>query len=127
MTGAAFLVEWTLRSSLLIIAGASLVWVCRINSAALRIAAWSVILAGSFLIPVVQGVAPPLPMSSLASGVSATAAPAGAVPPVMVLVPRPRLATTGIAQWEVVEPPGGLNSTTSGLLTRAAHSCGCRI
>jgi uncharacterized protein (TIGR03435 family) len=122
MIGAAFLVEWTLRSSLLIITGAALVWICRVNSAPLRVAVWSVILAGSFLIPVVQGVAPALPMSSVVSGVSALTAPApaAAAPPVIVRVPRPHPTPTAVAQWKVVEPPDDRNSLTSGLLTRGS-------
>lgn len=49
-----FLVEWAIRSSLLISAGAVILWALRVKDSSVRLAAWTALLAGSLLIPLMR-------------------------------------------------------------------------
>jgi hypothetical protein len=45
------LAGWALRSSVLILCGAGLLWILRVKDAAVRLTAWTALLAGSLAIP----------------------------------------------------------------------------
>lgn len=62
MTSIQFLAEWALRSSVLILAGALLLWVLRVKSASIRLAVWTALLCASLALPVLTGVLPRLPV-----------------------------------------------------------------
>jgi len=57
-----FLAEWAVRSSLLIGIAATALWALRVKDPSVRLAAWTAVLAGSFLIPVMSASLPMLPM-----------------------------------------------------------------
>jgi beta-lactamase regulating signal transducer with metallopeptidase domain len=62
MTTLLFLAEWALRSSILILSGALLLWVLRVKDPSIRLAAWTVMLAGSLAIPLLTVVLPKVPL-----------------------------------------------------------------
>src|SRR3569833_758650 len=62
-----FLAEWAIRSSILIFAGALLIWAIRFKDPAIRLAAWIALLMGSLLIPVMMTILPVLPVHLLSS------------------------------------------------------------
>jgi uncharacterized protein (TIGR03435 family) len=62
---AAFLLEWTFRSSLLIGAGALLLRAFRVTDPSIRLAAWTAVLAGSLAVPALGAVLPPLSLPSV--------------------------------------------------------------
>jgi hypothetical protein len=51
MTTIQFLTEWALRSSILILSGALLLWALRVKDPSIRSGAWTAILCGSLAIP----------------------------------------------------------------------------
>ena len=51
MTTVEFLAEWALRSAILILAGALLLWALRVKDSSVRLAAWTAMLIGSLAIP----------------------------------------------------------------------------
>ena len=51
MTTVEFLAEWALRSSILILGGALLLWALRVKDSSVRLAAWTAMLLGSLAIP----------------------------------------------------------------------------
>jgi RND family efflux transporter MFP subunit len=63
MTTIQFLAEWTLRSSILILSGALLLWVLRVKDPSIRLAAWTAMLCGSLAMPLFTGVAPKVTLS----------------------------------------------------------------
>ncbi len=67
MTTIRFLAEWTLRSSILILAGAALLRALRVKDPAVRLAAWAAALCGSLAIPLLTSMAPavhlPMPVA----------------------------------------------------------------
>jgi uncharacterized protein (TIGR03435 family) len=62
MTPIQFLAEWVVRSSFLILAGATLLRLLRVESPAIRLAAWTAVLAGSLAIPGLTRAVPRLPI-----------------------------------------------------------------
>ncbi len=71
------MIEWALRSAILILAGAALLTALRIKDASIRLAVWTAILFGSLAIPVMTTALPVLPVHL--SKVSAPSAPSGTV------------------------------------------------
>jgi uncharacterized protein (TIGR03435 family) len=67
MTMIQFLGEWLLRSSILILAGALLLWLMRVKNPSVRLTAWTAMLAGSLLTPVLTAVLPKAPLACLQS------------------------------------------------------------
>ncbi len=51
MTTVEFLAEWALRSAILILGGALLLWALRVKDSSVRLAAWTAMLIGSLTIP----------------------------------------------------------------------------
>jgi uncharacterized protein (TIGR03435 family) len=91
MTMIQFLGEWLVRSSILILAGALLVWLLRAKDPEFRLTAWTALLAGSMAIPLLAAALPkvPLPLLRAPARVSATASlPAPAEPPAILRSPR---------------------------------------
>jgi uncharacterized protein (TIGR03435 family) len=60
MTTILFLAAWTLRSSIMILAGTILVRILRFRSATMRSAVWIAVLCGSLLIPIMSATLPSL-------------------------------------------------------------------
>ena len=75
MSTVQFLGEWCVRSSILILAGALLLWMLRVKNPSLRLAAWTAVLAGSLAIPLLTMALPKLPVAIL----RATARPSAAI------------------------------------------------
>jgi uncharacterized protein (TIGR03435 family) len=67
MTTIQFLVGWAVRSSILILAGAALVWLLRVKNPAIRLTAWTALLAGSMAIPALMTVLPKVPIAIMRS------------------------------------------------------------
>jgi membrane fusion protein, multidrug efflux system len=78
MTWIQFLAEWAIRSSVLILAGALLLWVLRVKSSSIRLAVWTAPLCASLALPVLTEALPSLPL------VLKQAAPARAEAPITV-------------------------------------------
>src|ERR1700721_2886308 len=62
MTTIQFLTEWALRSSVLTLTGALLLWALRVKDPSVRLAAWTAMLCGSLLLPLFAAVAPRMPV-----------------------------------------------------------------
>jgi multidrug efflux pump subunit AcrA (membrane-fusion protein)/beta-lactamase regulating signal transducer with metallopeptidase domain len=62
MTTTQFLAEWALRSSILILSGALLLWALRVKDSSIRLAAWTAILFGSLAIPALTAALPKVPL-----------------------------------------------------------------
>jgi hypothetical protein len=71
-------VEWALRSSILILAGALLLWACRLKDARLRLAAWVAMLCGSLALPILTAILPAMPVAR-GSAVAPASLPAAQV------------------------------------------------
>jgi biotin carboxyl carrier protein len=56
------LAGWALRSSVLILCGAGLLWILRVKDAAVRLTAWTALLAGSLAIPALALLLPKVPI-----------------------------------------------------------------
>jgi hypothetical protein len=54
--------EWALRSSILVLSGALVLWALRVKDPAIRLTAWTVMLCGSLAIPIVATVLPKIPL-----------------------------------------------------------------
>jgi uncharacterized protein (TIGR03435 family) len=65
MTTAQFLAEWALRSSILIVTGALLLWALRVKDPSIRLAAWTAVLCGSLAIPAITAAAPTMPLAMI--------------------------------------------------------------
>src|SRR5580704_8526157 len=84
MTALQFLAEWALRSSILILSGALLLWALRVKDPSIRLAAWTAMLCGSLAMPLFTAMAPKVPLAVMrgtarpleAPVVNAAAAPA---------------------------------------------------
>jgi RND family efflux transporter MFP subunit len=63
MTTIQFLTEWMLRSSILILSGALLLWALRVKDPSIRLAAWTAMLCGSLAMPLFTAVAPKVPLA----------------------------------------------------------------
>ena len=97
MTLAELLAQWLIRSSILIAAGALLLWLSRVKDGSIRTMAWTAILCGSLAIPVLRRAFPetlvPSPRRTAAGVVVHPAEVRPAVsepPPAEVLAPVPR-------------------------------------
>ena len=95
-----FLAEWAIRSSILILSGASLLWALRVKDAAIRLAAWTGKLFGSLAIPAITGALPGVPLAVMRVATRPLQAPVvgyEAVPAPAVLGPDAGLPTGGVA------------------------------
>jgi RND family efflux transporter MFP subunit len=63
MTTVLFLAEWALRSSILILGGALLLWALRVKDPAIRLAAFTAMLCGSLAMPALTGALPHAPLA----------------------------------------------------------------
>jgi multidrug efflux system membrane fusion protein len=77
MTTILFLAEWAVRSSILILTGALLLWALRMKDPSIRLAAWTAVLCGSLAIPVMTTALPKIPVTVM----RATTAPRVAAAP----------------------------------------------
>ena len=93
MITAQFLAEWTLRSSLLIGAGALLLWAFRIHNPSIRLAAWTAVLVSSLVIPALRVALPPMPMSLVRWSVPAPPVAASPVEVAASIEPAPGAAS----------------------------------
>ncbi len=75
-----FLAEWALRSSILVLSGALLLWLFRVKDPSVRLAAWVAVLAGSMMIPVLTAALPKLPLSLMRSAAPPLNGPATTQP-----------------------------------------------
>ncbi|MDR3698459.1 MAG: M56 family metallopeptidase [Candidatus Sulfopaludibacter sp.] len=93
-----FLGEWVVRSSLLILSGAWLLWLLRIRSPSFRLTAWTAILAGSLMIPVLARTLPDVRVSIPRRAAGKPAAVPGAAirEPVAILPPAVAAALTAV-------------------------------
>lgn len=57
-----FLADWAIRSSVLILCGAALLWIARTKDAAIRLSACTAMLAGSLLVPLISASLPVVPV-----------------------------------------------------------------
>lgn len=95
MTTVAFLAEWALRSSILILGGALLLWALRVKDSSVRLAAWTAMLLGSLAIPALTALPKiPLPVIRAAAPVtmSAPAPPTITFAPLLEAAPQPAAA-----------------------------------
>src|SRR6478672_8821879 len=65
MTAIQFLAEWVIRSSILIFFGTLLLWLLRVKNPALRLTAFTAMLAASIAIPALTMALPRLPLAVL--------------------------------------------------------------
>ena len=65
MTLIQFLGEWVVRSSMLILVGALLLWLLRVKNPSIRLTAWTAILVGSMAIPLLTAALPRAPLPVL--------------------------------------------------------------
>jgi multidrug efflux system membrane fusion protein len=75
MTTTQFLAEWALRSSILILSGALLLWALRVKDSSIRLAAWTVMLFGSLAIPALTVALPKVPLVVMRTATRAVEAP----------------------------------------------------
>jgi RND family efflux transporter MFP subunit len=57
-----FLADWALRSSILVLSGALLLWALRVKDPSIRLMAWTVLLCSSLAIPVLAAALPKMPL-----------------------------------------------------------------
>ncbi|HEV2447731.1 MAG TPA: M56 family metallopeptidase, partial [Candidatus Sulfopaludibacter sp.] len=69
-----FLVEWAVRSSILIGSGALVLWVVRVKAPAVRLACWTAMLCGSLAIPALMAALPGVPLPGVPAGILRTPA-----------------------------------------------------
>ena len=99
MTTIQFLAEWALRSSILILSGALLLWALRVKDPSIRLAAWTAMLCGSLAIPALTAALPKLPLVVMRVAAPRVAAPTGRGPQVAPrTVPRHRLDAAPMAR-----------------------------
>jgi beta-lactamase regulating signal transducer with metallopeptidase domain len=65
MTTIQFLTEWALRSSILILSGALLLWALRVKDPSVRLAAWTAMLCGSLAMPALAMTLPNMTLPNL--------------------------------------------------------------
>jgi hypothetical protein len=65
MTTIQFLAEWALRSSVLILSGALLLWALRVKDPSIRLAAWTAMLCGSLAMPPLALGLPNMPLPKM--------------------------------------------------------------
>ncbi len=63
MTTIQFLAEWAVRSSVLVLAGALVLWVLRVKDSSIRLAAWVALLCGSVALPLMTVSLPVVPVT----------------------------------------------------------------
>ena len=80
-----FLAEWALRSSMLILSGALLLWALSVKDPSIRLAAWTAMLCGSLAMPLFTVVAPRMPVAVMHAAPQQGEAPV-AIP---VVAPEP--------------------------------------
>jgi beta-lactamase regulating signal transducer with metallopeptidase domain len=91
MTTIQFLAEWALRSSILILCGALLLWALRVKDPSIRLAAWTAMLGGSLAMPAITAALPKVPLAVMRA----------AAAPVEVRVTADRAAPVrGVSQQE---------------------------
>jgi membrane fusion protein, multidrug efflux system len=91
MTGFDLLAQWALRSSVLILSGALLLWALRIKDPSIRLAAWTALLCASFAVPAISLAAPKVPIAVIsAAAPGPTLAPESTPVPA---VPSPPIPT----------------------------------
>ena len=78
-----FLGEWFVRSSVLVLAGAVVLWLLRVKSPSFRLAAWIFLLAASFATPLLRSALPQLPLIVLRTAAPAAATAASPTAPVL--------------------------------------------
>jgi RND family efflux transporter MFP subunit len=91
MTTIQFLAEWGLRSSILILSGAVLLWALRAKDPAIRLTAWTAMLFGSLAIPVLTAALPKVPLAMVRLAARPVGEPVvvpDAAPAPIGLVPR---------------------------------------
>jgi hypothetical protein len=64
MTTILFLAEWAVRSSILILSGALLLWALRVKDSSIRLAARTAMLCGSLAIPGLTAALPKMPVAA---------------------------------------------------------------
>jgi RND family efflux transporter MFP subunit len=69
MTAIQFLAEWALRSSILILSGALLLWTPRVKDPSIRLAAWTALLFGSLALPALTVALPKVPVIKMRVGI----------------------------------------------------------
>ncbi len=94
MTTIMFLVEWAVRSSILILGGALLLRVLRVKDSSICLAAWVAMLGGSLAIPALTAVLPGLPLTMTRSTLAPVAARTVEVPQAAPYEPAPEPAPT---------------------------------
>ncbi len=67
MTMILFLGEWMVRSSVLILAGALLLWLMRVKNPSVHLTAWTAMLAGSLAMPLLRVALPKVPLPVMRS------------------------------------------------------------
>lgn len=76
-----FLIEWAVRSSIVILAGSLLVWLLRVKNPSIRLMAWTVMLASSLAIPFLTTALPKVPLDVRRTPVRPSATFPSEVPP----------------------------------------------
>jgi uncharacterized protein (TIGR03435 family) len=65
MSAVPFLAGWALRSAMLILSGALLLWALRVKDASIRLAAWITMLCGSLAVPILTATLPEAPLAAI--------------------------------------------------------------
>ena len=90
MTTIQFLAEWAVRSSILILGGALLLRIFHVKDPSVRLAAWTVMLFGSWAIPVMTSALPKLPVVVRSPAEAPASLRATALAPVAARAGAPR-------------------------------------
>jgi RND family efflux transporter MFP subunit len=98
MTTIQFLAEWALRSSVLTLTGALLLWVVRVKDPSIRLAAWTAMLCGSLAMPLFTAMAPRVPVPMINTAIRTARQPVRA--PVMNYAAAPASEPTVFRQAE---------------------------
>ena len=97
-----FLAEWMLRSSVLILSGALLLWALRVTDPSIRLAAWTAMLCGSLAMPLFTAVAPRMPVPVIRTAPQPAEAPVvnyAAAPETVREVPRQEANVSKPFDW----------------------------
>jgi RND family efflux transporter MFP subunit len=84
MSAIEFLVEWAVRSAVLILAGALILWALRVKAASIRLAAWTAMLAGSLAIPALIVTLPKMSVAVVRVAAPVVVDEGGPAPPIPV-------------------------------------------
>jgi uncharacterized protein (TIGR03435 family) len=86
-----FLAEWLVRSSVLVLVGALLLWLLRVKNPSVRLTAWTAMLVASLAIPVLTALVPkaPLPFTHTPTALSPAPLPLDTQPPTIISYPTP--------------------------------------